>query len=152
MAFMDILDELDPLERVRLLEHGHELNYQPGQVVIEEGDVNRTIYLVIDGDISVQRNAQLPGGLESYVEITRLSVGEIFGEMSLLTQAAATARIVAASHVRLVALSHKKLTALMAIEPGLAGSFYRSVATTLAHRLEETTEIALTEGPLSMNG
>ena len=151
MAFMDILDELDPLERVRLLEHGHELNYQPGQVVIEEGDVNRTIYLVIDGDISVQRNAQLQV-VEIYVEITRLSVGEIFGEMSLLTQAAATARIVAASHVRLVALSHKKLTALMAIEPGLAGSFYRSVATTLAHRLEETTEIALTEGPLSMNG
>ena len=123
MAFIDILDELDPMERVRLLEHGREETFEPGQVVIEEGQLNQAIYLVLDGEISVQRHAQLPQALVSYVEITRLGVGEIFGEMSLLTRSPATARIVAASPCRLVSLNHVKLNALMMVEPGLAGAF-----------------------------
>ena len=40
----------------------------------------------------------------------------------------------------------------MQVEPSLAGAFYRSVAITLAHRLEETNDIAMTEGPFSIGG
>ena len=152
MSFMDILDELNPADRMRFLEHGREIEFPPGGVVIDEGQINQSIYLVVDGEISVQREASVPDTLGTYVELARLGVGEIFGEMSLLTRSPATARIVAAGPVRLLELAHNQLNALMQVEPSLAGAFYRSVAITLAHRLEETNDIAMTEGPFSIGG
>jgi CRP-like cAMP-binding protein len=114
---------LDPSERLRFLEHGTQLDFAPGGVIIDEGEINQSIYLVVDGEISVQREASVPDTLVTYVELTRLGVGEIFGEMSFLTRSKATARIVAAGPVRLLEMAHKKLNALMLVEPSLAAAF-----------------------------
>jgi signal transduction histidine kinase len=68
-------EELD-----RLYQGGKEVSLQKGEVVVHEGDVADYMYVVLEGEVSVNKvdNADHP------VTIATLGIGDFFGEMALL--------------------------------------------------------------------
>jgi putative ABC transport system ATP-binding protein len=63
----------------RLLQSGHErLTYQPGEVIVREGDVADKFYLITNGEVEVLQSRH---GDEV---VARLSSGQYFGEIGLL--------------------------------------------------------------------
>ncbi len=138
MPFTDIFDELEPAERVALLDWATERQYDPDQLILRQDDENQTIFVVVEGQVRVERTVEREPGDEVPVVVARLGLGSIFGEMAFLTRANASASVFADEPVKVLCLQHQHLREMAQQDPNFAGRFYRSLAITLAHRLNDT--------------
>lgn len=132
----DILQELHGPDRTRLLERAEAKTYAKGEVLIHEGDQNAIIYIILDGAVSVRKGTS--AGAQS--ELTSLGFGSIFGEMSFLGSAPASATVVATEDVEVLCVEHGHLNQLVREDPAFSGRFYQSLAVTLANRLRQMNE------------
>jgi len=135
MALSDIFDDLEPAERVNLLEQASEESFDDGARILEEGQANPSIFVIVDGEVAVRKRGQDGNG----IEVARLGLGAIFGEMAFLTRESASADVVAVGAVKVLRLGHEHIQRMVRKAPEFAGRFYRSVAITLAERLRETS-------------
>jgi len=106
-----MLDFLLPRDIVRLqMEHSgvvQRLHFEPGQLVIREGDVGTRFYIVLKGQLEVVRKLQ--GGEE---RLTLLKDGDHFGERALLRRTRRAATVRALTAVDLLALERADFMAL----------------------------------------
>ena len=149
MAFLDVLDEMVPSDRVEILTRAEELKFEDGQIIIEECVENRSIYFIIDGEVEVHSIAPTIADADRFVLLATLGVGSVLGEMTFLTHEKTSARVVASGAVTTLTLDHRKLGQLVQSEPELAARFYRSIAITLAHRLAHSNIAAARNLPAS---
>ena len=142
LAVRDVLEELAPSDRMRLLAHAKPRHFADGEVILAEGVSNRTLFFVMDGEVEVGTRAPTISEEDHYVVLATVGVGMVLGEMTLLTQAPTSARCLARGPVETLALEHRQLVELVDTEPALAARFYRSIAITLANRLMAANENA----------
>jgi hypothetical protein len=95
--------------------------------VIHEGEDTRSLYLILDGTASVQRDIQ-PNG-RRIVRI--LEPGDIFGEIALVTGARRTADVVACSPLRLLCLEQTVYAELLGAHPEVQGHLTHIAASRL---------------------
>jgi len=125
-------------EDLRLLgRRAESVEVADGVVVLQEGREATGLYIVERGTVAIVR-----GG----VEIGSLSMGSVFGEMSLLMEQPVTASVVARASVALGFVQRDKLQRLLETYPSLASRYYRSLATILADRLRRASS-ELASGP-----
>ncbi|MCC6558067.1 MAG: cyclic nucleotide-binding domain-containing protein [Polyangiaceae bacterium] len=117
-----------------LLEKSTRVSYDAGQEILEEGSRRQAIFIIRSGIAGVEI-AHLGRG----VAIRQLGPGDVFGEMSFLESAAASASIVAQEPCELDVIEGAFVHSLLGSVPGLAARFYQSLAVTLARRLRENT-------------
>ena len=55
MALDDIFGELDFEDRVRLLESANPETFQPGSVIIRQGEELKNIFVILDGEVVVEQ-------------------------------------------------------------------------------------------------
>lgn len=134
MAFRDIFDELEPAERVALLDRASALSFAPGDTIIAQDRENPNIYVVRDGEVKV--TLQQDGSDE--VEVARLGIGSIVGEMAFVTGEVASANVIAVDEVMVLQVGHQHVSEMVSDDPRFAGRFYRSLAMVLAERLRDT--------------
>lgn len=72
---------------------------QPGQTIVRQGDIGDCVYFIQSGDVEVVRNER---GKE--VRVARLSAGQYFGEMALLSSEPRNATVRALTAVKLSVL------------------------------------------------
>ena len=131
----DIFDGLQTPERVAMLESAEQKSFSDGQTIVAENTHNSDIFAILEGEVRV-----MVGSDDAATEVARLSEGAIFGEMSFLTHAMASASIIADGSVDLLCVSHENIKAMVDKDPGFAGRFYRSLACTLAERLHRANQ------------
>jgi len=83
------------------------LDVEPGELVLEEGDTNRTIYQIVTGRVRVALD-----GFDS-IPLLTLEEGACFGELSILSQLNVSANVVALEHTQLLAIPDEALWALI---------------------------------------
>ncbi|MGV7225143.1 MAG: cyclic nucleotide-binding domain-containing protein [Nitrospinales bacterium] len=66
-----------------------EANYNPGNTVVKEGDTGDTMYMIINGEVSVLINNEN----DKNIEIDRMDTGDFFGEMAFFRDAKRSATI-----------------------------------------------------------
>ncbi len=126
---VDFLAPLEPTElEIVAGQLKHQL-YARGERVFLQGDAGETFYIIWSGAVSVRT---MKDGHE--VTLARLSRGEYFGEMSLLTGEPRRATIVAEEDTDLLCLDRPAFGILIARNPGIA----ERMSQILAHRLAET--------------
>ncbi len=117
-----------------ILEAGELLSFVHGEIILREAAPNDSLYIIDDGQVRVVRNDR-----GTPIELARLDNGSVFGEMSILDGATASATIVAESlEVDLVRIDRSELERLLSTNVGLGMRFYRSIAETLSNRLRDT--------------
>ena len=131
MAYRDIFDELKPNERVNMLQRATNKACEAGEIILEEGKRNRSIYVIVDGEVEIRRNGHA---------LATLGLGSIFGEMAFLSGEPASATVIATSKTQLLQVEHESILALIEDCPEFGTRFYRSIAGTLASRLKYTSE------------
>lgn len=109
---VDVFQVLDEEERARLRREMVPKRFARGEHVIEQGEPGDTFYLVGRGELSVRTRAG--------VEVSRLTRGHYFGEMSLLTGEPRTATVVALTDVVLLELDRPVFAWLFDEHPELA--------------------------------
>lgn len=86
-------------------------SYREGTAIAEEGAADSDLYVILDGRVKVVRNDRPVG---------HMSVGEIFGEVSLLSPGPRTASVIAEAPSRCLRLSGRDLRTAFSDDPQLA--------------------------------
>lgn len=87
--------------------------FQPGAEIVREGDAGASLFIVVAGLLDVLKQTQ--GGVVR--KVGRLEPGDVFGEMSLLTGAARSATITAASPTTLLEINKSQLEPILTSHP-----------------------------------
>ena len=93
-----------------------EIVFQPGETVIKEGEPGETMYLIIEGEVSVNKGQEQ--GRE--IELDRISAGDYFGEMALFEDIPRSATIRTQKETRLLMLHKREFAEIVREYPQIA--------------------------------
>ena len=125
---------LEAAEESALLGAATPKSFDRNQLVLDQDVPMRTIFLIDDGSVRVEREDQ-----GQMVPLAFLGAGEFFGEMSFIDGAPTSARVVAEEATRLRIIDEANVDRLTSIDPSFAGRLYRSIAAILVERLRRTS-------------
>ena len=137
---MDLFQFMDYPELIRILGAARLLTYAKGETIIKEGEEGDTMFVVVNGKISVMKGGQ------------KISIGErgkSIGEMSLIESVPRSATVEALEDVTVLVFSRKELFAMFRTEVQIAVKFFWSLARDMTQRLRATTE-KLAEAKMEM--
>jgi CRP-like cAMP-binding protein len=119
---IDFLKDL-PDSAIQMLAEGARSElYEPGEVVVRQGDQGDELYLCLSGEVVVLH-------MPERREIARLSAGGMFGELSLMTGEPRTATVQAVSPCELLTIGKEGFAEILTHNPIFAES--------ITHRLAE---------------
>ena len=107
---------LDPEEMLAIARDAVVLSFGKGERVVRQGDEGDALYIILEGKAVVSVGDER--GTER--EVARLSRGEFFGEMALLTGEPRTANVTAIDDLTVIVVYKEALQGLLARRPGLA--------------------------------
>ena len=119
-----------------LLGLGSREHYEHGTPIVTEGDKDVGVSFVAEGEVRIERTVG-----DKTVEIARLANGSVFGEMSFLDKAGASASVVADGSVGVIHIKNEDIDELIEGDPAFGSRFYHSLAITLSRRLRATNRI-----------
>ena len=129
------INDTQQLEIFRRLETGF---YKKGEFIFQTGDEPTHIYIVKTGGIDLQIHGQ-----KVVLHKKELSVGECFGEASLMSMHPHTASAQATEDTEIIVLSRHALNQLRYEDPSLFSLLLINIARELARRLKTTDDILL---------
>jgi MFS superfamily sulfate permease-like transporter len=114
------------------------VDYKAGDVVIRQGDTDRSLYIVANGTTTVRVTA---AGTGRQVRLASYARGTIFGEMALLDRQPRSATVTADNEVACYVLSEAAFQALLAQRPTIAARLLANLARELSVRLRHATRM-----------
>lgn len=130
-----LLHELPADRRDELIDAFQTANVDEGQSLLEEGEANNRLFVVLRGSVSVKlprRAARV-----SEVKLATLGAGEIFGEYSLFDGEPVSATVYAVEPSRVAWLEKPALDRFVDSHREVGRLFYETVARILVRRLRE---------------
>lgn len=100
-----LFTDFSPEELLALIQGLDLLTFEPGQILIAEGEPGTSLLVVASGEVRVY----VRNDVNHQVEIRRLGAGEFFGEISILTGQPRTATVVAAEPCEILELDKGKV-------------------------------------------
>jgi small-conductance mechanosensitive channel/CRP-like cAMP-binding protein len=116
-----LLGGLEPEARARLASSARPRLYGDGEVIVRQGATGRTCFLVARGLVRVSL-------APDDQEVTRLTVGDVFGEMSWLTGDARSATVTAIGDALVFELDDHVLRELAEASPGVLDTLAEAVS------------------------
>ncbi len=130
LSHMELFNELTYSEVLEVAGALRTEERKTGEIILDEGDVSRSLYVIASGSVDVRR-----GG----TRLTTLSAGSHFGEMALLTNRPRSATIRALEPCRLLALDQDQLYPLFQNSPVIGVKFLWKLSQVQSLRLDEAT-------------
>lgn len=127
---------------------GHQLEIEPGTVIIQQGQPLEALYILLDGALTVSLNqpdtnplgrafAVLEGGTLPGREIAQLSNGEMVGEIPFVDTYLPSTTVKATRKSLILTIERSHLIAKLQEDLSFAAHLYRANAVLLARRLEQ---------------
>ncbi len=110
----------------------HKRDFLTGEVIFDEGEVGQTVYILLEGEVTICRQGCRDGG-----QLARLGPGDFFGELGLLDDSVRTAQARAAADCRLLVLFRDDFNGLMDSHLRIAHRIGRQLLRHLGLRLRE---------------
>ncbi|MBM3460376.1 MAG: cyclic nucleotide-binding domain-containing protein, partial [Armatimonadetes bacterium] len=126
---IELFHSLTDEELHQLAEHLASFPFAPGDIITRQGDTDHWLYIVIEGQASVELAA--PGGPPRV--LAELGPGDFFGEMALLLGEPRRATVVARTPLESFRLDKQVFELVVQSRPEVAGEISR----VLAHRRTE---------------
>ena len=122
-----ILAALKPKDRDRIIRYEKHRTWEPGDVVVREGEQALNLFLVADGTARVER--------EGAGEVGRIGPGDFFGELGLIEEHARTATVIAQDRLTCYLLPAWEFRTLLREHPEMAVPMLEALIARL-HRRE----------------
>jgi CRP-like cAMP-binding protein len=106
--------DLDAVERI-----SREEQVEAGEVLIHEGEPGRHFFVLLDGEAEVTRDGEI---------VNRLAAGDFFGEISLLSDRAATASVATCGPARVAVIAPADFRRLLEELPLMQMKIVRTLA------------------------
>ena len=127
LARLALFADFEPSDLAKLLEIGQEVSFREGERVVERGQLDIGLYVIVEGEVSVVFQDE---------ELAVLPRGSFFGEISSLLGEAVVADIVARSPLRCLVIPPGEVENLLLAQPRVALRMLK----TEARRLKTTDE------------
>ncbi len=124
---LSLFEDLTARQLMDLAQLVKEDVFEPDAKVVQQGEYDDCLYLVVEGVVHIKREDTL---------LAELGPGEFFGEIALFEGVARSADAVTRSRVRLLGLERGALMSLIEDEPGIAVGLLQ----TLSRRVRELTD------------
>lgn len=125
-----ILGQLNDSDVEWLATVGRRQTVAPGAELIAEGADLDTVYLILDGRMSVWTGGR--------VKLATVASGDILGEMSLIDSSKTSASIRSETEAVVLAIAKATLSDRLKTDVGFAARFYKALALFLADRMRNT--------------
>jgi CRP-like cAMP-binding protein len=125
-----ILGQLNDSDVEWLSTVGERRRIARGTELIREGSDLETVYIILDGQMSVWSGGQ--------IQLATVGAGDILGEMSLVDSSKTSASVRCESESVVLALPKATLSARLRLDVGFAARFYKALALFLADRMRNT--------------
>lgn len=123
------LEYLTQNDWVLIVDRAKRTVFQKGDVLLQAGKQNKTVYLLVKGMARVEASSK--------AFIAQLEPGEVCGEMAFLENGVASASVVAVEPLEVCAVEWTALTDLFELYPHMGSRFYRSLAVNLSRRMRD---------------
>lgn len=140
IAGIGLFENLSEEELKVVASHMHFLEVGEGELVCEEGDKGTYMCFVVDGELSVIKDAA--SGERAI--ITTLSRGDSLGEMAVIDHFPRSATVIATSPATLLTLSSAEFDLLLAKHTSIGITILKGIARLLSINLRKTS-IALAD-------
>lgn len=112
--------------------------YQEHDIIIAEGDeANKDLYAIVEGTVVAAIETQN----EDKANINVIREGQIFGELSLISDQRRSASIKATSNVSILCISKDRFETAIQTNHHLGMIIYRNISQVLADRIRKTNKM-----------
>lgn len=119
LAEIPLFSALTKRDLQRIARASNELTLEAGAVLVDQGELGREAFVIVDGSATVSRNGRKVG---------TLGPGDAVGELSLLDHGPRTARVVADTPITVLVLSTREFSGVIEEVPGLAQKLLAQLA------------------------
>ncbi len=130
-----LFSELDRIDLAKLIPELERVNYQPGEILFNQGNPGDSLFIIIDGTARVFLSDHEKGEKE----IRTMGPKECFGEMALLTGEPRSAGVQAVTELSTLKLSRERFDSLLMKHHSLAIYFAGVLAKRLASAHRDLT-------------
>ncbi len=123
-----LFSELDMKELVKVNNAFSHRDYAKDEIVVQEGDVAETLFVIVRGAAAVMRQG---------TQVALLRAGDHFGEMALLSRRPRSATVRCLKDCQMLALERDAFYHIMRSDQIIAGKFLWRLAQTLSLRLDD---------------
>ncbi len=131
LSRLPALKSLGPEEFAALSQHLEPVEFEVGTTVVQKGTDEKSMYFVVSGAASLDRQG---------MDLGTVSSGEYFGELGLFASRARAATVVALTPLRTLRLTRAEYDRLAASQPRLALKLTQLLLAGVGDRLTEMTE------------
>lgn len=122
-----------------MYEQGEVFTLSAGETLIQQGDPQDTLYLILEGKVQVSiSNDKLER------DFIRLRKGDSIGEMTLLDQQSATATVTTLKETTLWKIPHAEVLEFWRSKPKMAAAIFAGLFTLATRRLKDLNPILIT--------
>ena len=124
---IDIISEIIKIER-----------YNEEDIIVSEGDeINKDLYIILKGSVV----AKIETNKDDNANINVMTRGQIFGELSLISDVKRSATIEATSYTEILCIPKNQFINLISINTHLGMIIYRNIAVVLSDRIRKTNKL-----------
>ncbi len=134
-AFSQLFTFLTPQETDALLARADLVACNPGDFILHEGAPCKALYVIVEGEAKVIKREHAGPNCYKAVELARLGLGSVIGEMSFLDGDLASASVIAERPTQLYRIDRDVIQDLIVHSTDFSTHFYRSLAGILSRRL-----------------
>ena len=133
-----LFDGLSEVQISEIIKIAEDVSFNAGQSIMEEGDENQDIYILVEGKVSIEKKA---GAWVTVKIAISQQIGMMLGEMALIDNKPRSATVRAETPVRLVSLGREKLEKFFEGNPEAMATIALNIARTLSNRLRHSNEM-----------
>ncbi|WP_437597330.1 Stp1/IreP family PP2C-type Ser/Thr phosphatase [Sorangium sp. So ce590] len=130
LAKMPLFARLQEREMLRVMQVAEVLSFEPGQIVVREGDRGDELFIVLSGLVRILRGDAV---------LSEVGPGEHFGEMALIRSMPRSATVSAVEQSELIAVRRADFFEILRKEHELAVKLLWQFLGVLADRLDQTS-------------
>jgi len=129
LAQVPLFAQMNKRELKNISETAEELLYEPGEMIINEGERDGRLFVLLEGEVEIIKGLGQPGERL----LRRLGPGAYFGEMAVLGDALRTASVRAVGQARMLSLRDFNLRQAMERHPYIAIELFQ----VMSHRMQQ---------------
>jgi branched-chain amino acid transport system substrate-binding protein len=139
---VEIFRPLSEVAKLYLSQRMRRKTYAAGDTIVHQGDEGNSLFIVVEGVVSVRVNVKGSAAISETTEVARLGSGNFFGEMALLTGADRTATVVSMTETVLFEITKADIAPVMAKQPAISELFSKVLT---QRRLRTSSKLSLVQ-------